>query len=101
MECLLPVNFRGWQIPELLPFHPECDTRSPHYFQWNSELLLHTAKYNLSKEDGFLDWLFGWGTGYQMIWKKLKSYAGSEDNEIKLVENKFKEDVLNYESILR
>ena len=60
-----------------------------------------TAKYNLSKEDGFLDWLFGWGTGYQMIWKKLKSYAGSEDNEIKLVENKFKEDVLNYENILK
>ena len=60
-----------------------------------------TAKYNLSKEDGFLDWLFGWGTGYQMIWKKLKSYAGSEDNEIKFVENKFKEDVLNYENILK
>ncbi|PRM94774.1 hypothetical protein CJ673_04225 [Aliarcobacter cryaerophilus] len=60
-----------------------------------------TAKYNLSKEDGFLDWLFGWSTGYQMIWKKLKSYAGSEDNEIKFVENKFKEDVLNYENILK
>jgi hypothetical protein len=59
-----------------------------------------TAKYILSKKDGFLDWLFDWGIGYQMIWKKLKGYSGSEDNEIKFVENKFKVDVLNYESTL-
>lgn len=60
-----------------------------------------TAKYNLSKKDGFLDWLFGWGTGYQMIWKKLKGYVGSKDNEIKLVEDKFKVEVLNYENTLK
>ena len=61
----------------------------------------NTAKTNLSKKDGFLDWLFGWGTGYKMIWKKLKGYTGSEDNEIKFVEEKFKTDVLNYEDVIQ
>jgi len=63
--------------------------------QFNKE-----SKYRLSKEDGFLDWLFGWGTGYKLVWKKLKGLAGSNDNEIVAVENKFKSDVLQYDSIL-
>lgn len=61
----------------------------------------NAAKYNLSKKDGFLDWLFGWGTGYQMMYYKGKGLLGSEDNEIKFVEEKFKVDVLNYENVLR
>ena len=27
-----------------------------------------TAKHNLSKKDGFLDWFFGWSTGYKMVY---------------------------------
>ena len=53
------------------------------------------SKYRLSKEDGFLDWLFGWETGYKMMWKKVKGLAGSKDNEIKMVSDKFQEDVID------
>jgi len=53
------------------------------------------SKYRLSQDDGFLDWLFGWGTGYKMMWKKAKGLAGSKDNEIKMVSDKFQEDVIN------
>ena len=54
-----------------------------------------TAKYNLSKEDGFLDWFFGWPTGYKMVYYKVKGHIGFEDNEIKLVEEKFSEIVFD------
>ena len=54
-----------------------------------------TAYYNLSKNDGFLDWIFGYFTGWNMMWKKLKGLFGSDDNEIKMVSDKFQSDVIN------
>lgn len=49
----------------------------------------------LSKDDGFLDWIFGYFTGYKMMWKKAKGFFGSDDNEIKMVSDKFQKDVMN------
>jgi len=53
------------------------------------------SKYRLTEEDGFLDWLFGYFTGWKMMWKKLKGLLGSSDNEIKLVSDKFQKSVIN------
>ncbi|MDX4026626.1 hypothetical protein Q6A73_08425 [Aliarcobacter skirrowii] len=61
--------------------------------------LNRTSKYNLSKEDGFLDWFFGWWTGYQMVYYKVKGHMGFEDNEIKLVEEKFSEIVFEEDEL--
>jgi len=58
------------------------------------------AKISLNKEDGFLDWLFDWATGYKLIWKKTKGIAGSADNEVKMAQERFMQDVLNYEPVL-
>ena len=48
----------------------------------------------LAEEDGFLDWLYGWGTGYQMVWYKTKDFVldGNELNA--LVEEKFRQMVI-------
>ena len=53
------------------------------------------AYYQLTKDEGFLDWLFGWGTGYKMMWKKVKGAFGSNDNEVKMVSEKFKKEVIS------
>jgi len=53
------------------------------------------AYYALSKDDGFLDWVFGWWTGYKMMWKKVKGAFGADDNEIRMVSEKFQEDVIS------
>ena len=53
------------------------------------------SKYRLTKEDGFLDWLFGYWTGWEMMWKKLKGFFGSSDNEVKLVSDNFESMVIN------
>ena len=52
------------------------------------------AKYRLTKEDGFLDWLFGYWTGWAMMWKKVKGFFGSDDNEVKYVSDEFKNQVI-------
>lgn len=54
-----------------------------------------SAYYQLTKEDGFLDWIFGYFTGYKMMWKKIKGAFGSNDNEVKMVSDKFLSDVVN------
>lgn len=54
------------------------------------------SKEQLTKDNGFLDWIFGWWTGYKIVWKKVKGYFGSKDNEIKLVSNKFTKDVIEH-----
>ena len=53
-----------------------------------------TAYYNLSKKDGFLDWIFGWIEGYKIMWHKIKGWFGSKDNEKKLVADKFDKMVI-------
>lgn len=56
----------------------------------------------LSRDDGFLDWIFGYFTGYKMMWKKLKGFFGSDDNEIKMVSDKFQKDIIdkNYNTMI-
>jgi len=53
------------------------------------------AKYRLTKEDGFLDWLFGYWTGWEMMIKKVEGWFGSSDDEIKLVSDNFESMVIN------
>ncbi len=55
---------------------------------------MQRSYYELSKEDGFLDWIFGYFTGYKMMWKKIKGVFGSDDNEVKMVSDKFQKDVM-------
>ncbi|MDK2080131.1 hypothetical protein [Aliarcobacter butzleri] len=70
------------------------------YIEKKMAELNQLAKYNLSKEDGgFLDWFFGWRTGYQMIYYKLKGYVGFDNNEIKFVEKNFTQIVLEEDKI--
>lgn len=98
-EIKVDISFKHLEEPINIEFE-KAKKDIDNYIEQKINDFNEIAKYNLSKKDGFLDWLFGWGPGYQMIWKKLKGYTGSEDNEIKFVEDKFKADVLNYESIL-
>lgn len=44
------------------------------YIEEKVSSLNKAAKYNLSKKDGFLDWFFGWWTGYKMVFHKVKGY---------------------------
>lgn len=44
------------------------------------------CNYNLTKKDGFLDWIFGWGTGYQMVERKLRGYT--ENSKIRNIADK-------------
>ena len=54
------------------------------------------AKYRLSKgRNNFLEWLFGYFTGWEMIWKKAKGLFGSSDNAVKLVSDRFENYVIN------
>ena len=62
----------------------------------NIEIQKENSYYRLSKsEDNFLDWLFGWWTGYKIVWHKLKGIVGSENNEIKYIQTKFQHNVIN------
>jgi len=66
-----------------------------NYINEQINLQKEEAKYRLTKEDGFLDWLFGYWTGWKIMYKKAKGLFGSEDNEIKMVSDKFEKDVIN------
>lgn len=33
------------------------------------------AIYNLTKQDGFLEWIFGWDTGFEMVERKMRSWS--------------------------
>ncbi|SFV53326.1 hypothetical protein MNB_SM-7-905 [hydrothermal vent metagenome] len=66
------------------------------YIETEMQKQMDDSKEQLTKDDGFLEWIFGWLTGYKMVWKKIKGYFGSDDNEVKMVSNKFKTDVINH-----
>jgi len=51
--------------------------------------------YLSNSEDNFLDWFFGWGTGYKIVWHKIKGMFGSDDNEIQYIQTKFTQSVIN------
>lgn len=65
------------------------------YIKEQIERQRQSAYYNLTRDDGFLDWVFGWGTGYKMMYKKIKGAFGSDDNEVKMVSEKFQKDVIS------
>jgi len=66
------------------------------YIETEMQKQMLDSEEQLTKNDGFLDWIFGWGTGYEIVWKKIKGISGSKDNEIKLVSNKFQKDVIEH-----
>ena len=66
-----------------------------HYVDDQIGLQKGYSNTRLTKEDGFLDWIFGWGTGYNLMYKKIKGSFGSKDNEVNMVSNKFKNEVMN------
>ena len=66
-----------------------------NYIQEQINSQKEEAKYRLTKKDGFLDWLFGYFTGWKIMYKKVKGFFGSKDNEVKMVSDKFKKDVIN------
>ena len=51
------------------------------YIEEKVSSLNKAAKYNLSKKDGFLDWFFGWWTGYKMVFHKVKGYMDFDCSE--------------------
>jgi len=66
-----------------------------NYIQEQINSQKEEAKYRLTKKDGFLDWLFGYFTGWKIMYKKVKGLFGSKDNEVEMVSDKFKKDVIN------
>ena len=65
------------------------------YIQETIDSQKEESKYELTKEDGFLDWLFDYFTGWKMMYKKVKGLFGSKDDEIKMVSDKFENEVIN------
>ena len=64
----------------------------------NKELLKQKQRsyYNLSKkEDSFLEWIFGYWNGWQIVIKKTKGLFGSDDNEIKFITENFQKIVIS------
>jgi len=93
-EVELNLNFDNLR-PEIEKEYELAKQDIDNYINEQVNLQKEEAKYRLTKEDGFLDWLFGYWTGWKMMYKKVKGLFGSEDNEIKMVSDKFKKDVIN------
>lgn len=95
----IDITFKHLE-PRILIEYEETKSDINSYIDVKINKFQENSKYRLSKEDGFLDWLFGWGTGYKLIWKKTKGWFDSEDNEIKTVEEKFKTEVILYDNLI-
>jgi hypothetical protein len=94
-EITLNLNFKDLQ-PQIQEEYIKVRKDIYNYIQEQISHQKEEAKYRLSqKEDNFLDWLFGYFTGWKMMWKKAKGLMGSDDNEVKLVSDKFEKDVIN------
>jgi len=93
-EVELSLNFKSLK-PKIEEEYESAKKDIESYINEQINLQKKEAKYRLTKEDGFLDWLFGYWTGWKMMYKKVKGLLGSKDNEIKMVSDKFKKDVIN------
>ena len=94
-EVTLSVDFKNLE-PQIQAEYSKAKEDIYNYIQNKISQQKEQAKYRLSqKEDNFLDWLFGYFTGWKMMWKKAKGWIGSDDNEVKLVSDKFEKDVIN------
>jgi len=93
-EVELSLNFKDLK-PKIEEEYESAKKDIESYINEQINLQKKEAKYRLTKEDGFLDWLFGYWTGWKMMYKKVKGLLGSKDNEIKMVSDKFKKDVIN------
>jgi len=67
----------------------ECITANIQQQKENSYYYLSESK------DNFLNWFFGWGTGYEIVWHKIKGMFGRDDNEIQFIQTKFTQTVIN------
>jgi hypothetical protein len=94
-EVILNLDFKSLE-PQIQEEYAKAKEDIYNYIQNKISQQKDEAKYRLSqKEDNFLDWLFGYVTGWKMMWKKAKGLMGSDDNEVKLVSDKFEKDVIN------
>ena len=93
-EVELSLDFEGLK-PKIEREYELTKEDIYNYVKEQINLQKEEAKYRLTKEDGFLDWLFGYFTGWRIMWKKAKGLFGSEDNEVKFVSDKFETDVIN------
>ena len=82
-ELNLTIDYRALE-PKIASEYQKAQEDIRNYIDEALGEQKRSAYYNLSKDDGFLDWIFGYFTGYEMVWKKIKGYFGSDDNEIKL-----------------
>ena len=80
--------------PKVEEEYAKAQTDIDDYIDVSIQKQQQRAYYNLAKDDGFLDWIFGYFTGWKMMWKKIKGVFGSDDNEIKMVSDKFQHDVM-------
>ena len=94
-EVVLNLDFKSLE-PQIQEEYAKAKGDIYTYIQEQISQQKNEAKYRLSEgNDNFLDWLFGYFTGWNMMWKKAKGLMGSNDNEIKLVSDKFEKDVIN------
>ena len=94
-EVTLNLNFKYLE-PQIQEEYVKVKKDIYNYIQQQISYQKEEAKYRLSqKDDNFLDWLFGYFTGWKIMWKKAKGLMGSNDNEVKLVSDKFEKDVIN------
>jgi frataxin-like iron-binding protein CyaY len=93
-EVELSMNFESLK-PKIEQEYQKTQQDIYNYIDKQINKQRKESKYRLTKEDGFLDWIFDYFTGWKIVYKKVKGFFGSEDNEKKMVINKFKNDVIN------
>jgi len=94
-EVTLNLDFKSLE-PQIQEEYLKAKGDIYNYIQEQISQQKQVAKYRLSEGDNnFLDWLFGYFTGWKMVWKKAKGWVGSDDNEVKFVSDKFEKDVIN------
>jgi hypothetical protein len=98
-ESKIEISFKELE-PKIKKRLNDCNKKINSHIDKEIEKFKEQSKINLIKEDGFLDWLFGWWTGYKLMYKKAKGLSGSEDNEKITIQNEFFSRVLNYNNEL-
>jgi len=87
-----------WNFDSLSPKVKEQEEKMKldihSYIREESEKIERRMIHGLVCEDGFLDWLFGWETGYKILWHWTKGVFGSPDDAQRLVAEAFREHIL-------
>ncbi len=61
--------------------------------------LADTMIYQLDREEGYLDWLYGWGTGWKMVGHSIWGWIDEEESANAYISKYFKEMVIDRTSI--